>query len=197
MSDFGPLIMVMTSGRSGSSLLCGLLANHGMWTGPTKDGDRRNPDGFYENMDVYKACDHYGQFKKEKGISKPAPEWPNRFKDLVRSQGYESGPLVIKHIPNCWPIWDDMNPIYVTIRRNVEAQIKSREKIRKPLSRHAIEGREEVMDYLEQEKGAIRVDSERLITCDLSQLDKIVKRVNVKLDKRMCRNFINPQYWHY
>lgn len=191
------LIVAMTSGRSGSSMVCGLIAKHGVWTGKVKDGDKRNPDGFYENMEVYKACDHYGQFKKEAGIAENDGLWRWQFEDIVRSQGYEDGPLIIKHIPNCYPIWDDLDPTYITIRRNIEAQTASRKNINKSLPMVAIEGRERVMDYLEHNKDAVRIDSERIINGDYKQLAEALSRVNIKLDKKICRSFVNPAYWHF
>lgn len=194
---FGPLIVVMTSGRSGSSLVCGLLEKHGIWTGPTREGDWRNPDGFFENMDVYRACDHYGQFKDEQGIAKNDGKWENKFKEIIEKQGYRSGPLLIKHIPNCFPIWWPMKPIWVTVRRDIEDQIKSRKRIKKSLSRKGIEGRERWLDVLENHMGAYRVDTEKLINGEYGQLNKAIHAAGLIPNKKIFKNMINKEYWHY
>lgn len=184
----------MTGGRSGSSMVCGLLAGHGVWSGTTKDGDWRNPDGFFENHKIYKEAAKYGTFKKETGIATHDGEWPKKFWKIVKGQGYESGPLLIKHIPNCWPIWDDLDPIYVTTRRPVEAQMASRKNIKKVLGKAAIEGREEQLDWLEQNRDAIRVDYDDVVNGKYGAIVEVLKRCDIEPNKAFIKSFVNPQY---
>lgn len=198
MSSKLKLIVAMTAGRSGSSMICGILACHGAWTGPVKSGDWRNPDGFYENMDIYRACARYGQFKKEdeNGVSESDGKWKNQFIEIIKAQGFKGGVAIVKHIPNCYPIWDELDPIYCTIRRDVNAQMKSREKIKKPLDLGAVIGRENCMNFLEK-RGAVRIDSEKVIKGDYSQIEKVCKKAGLEFDEKICRGFVNPSYWHY
>ena len=43
-------IVILTSGRSGSSMIAGIFAAHGVWKGETFGGDHINPKGTFENI---------------------------------------------------------------------------------------------------------------------------------------------------
>lgn len=194
----GKFILVLTSGRSGSSMLCGLLHHHGLWCGPVKSGDWRNPDGFFENSKVYSCCAHYMHNKYGLVYSKDDGLWHNTFLQLIKEQGWDgSQPVVMKHLPNTVEIWRSLKPTIITCRRNLEAQIASRERIKKSLDRQTLEYREHLMDCLEQEEGVYRVDSEKLIAGDYSQLVKPLEEVRVLPDFDLCNKFINKDYWHF
>ena len=47
-------ILILHTGRTGSSLTAGIFARHGCWTGHCHGGDRRNPTGYYENVEIHK-----------------------------------------------------------------------------------------------------------------------------------------------
>ena len=188
----------MTNGRSGSSLVCGLFAQHGCWSGPCKEGDWRNPDGFYENSKVYSKCYQYVGTADNMTIAKHDGKWPRRFMSVVESQGWDGHtPMVMKHLPQAYPIWDELNPVYVTVRRSIEGQMASRKNINKSLSREILEWREDVLDFLEEEKGAIRVDGHKLIQGDTKPICKALEIVGIKPQKRIFKDFINPNYWKY
>lgn len=50
-----PPFLVTGYPRSGTSLICGCLANSGVWTGRVRKPDQFNPKGYFENHEIYRA----------------------------------------------------------------------------------------------------------------------------------------------
>lgn len=54
--------LILSTGRSGSSLIAGIFAHHGVWVGKSHPGDQNNQKGYFENIDVKRAIhEHYGK----------------------------------------------------------------------------------------------------------------------------------------
>ncbi len=45
-------LLLLSAGRSGSSMVAGILAAHGIWTGNCRPGNQYNPKGFFENTKI-------------------------------------------------------------------------------------------------------------------------------------------------
>lgn len=193
---FGKMIIALTNGRSGSSLICGIIAKHGAWTGPVKAGDHRNPDGFYENGAIYSLAGKHGGIKSCNRLGRPDARWEQEFISLIKEQGYKKGPLVIKHSPYNWPLWEAFDPIYCTIRRPMEAQLKSRKNVNQLSAMPYIDWGEECMDKREA-AGAIRIDADKVIGGDCSQIKEVLEKANLEFNQKICDDFIKPDYWHF
>lgn len=191
-----PLAISLSNGRSGSSMVCGIIAKHGAWTGPVKSGDHRNPKGFYENSEIYRLAGRHGA-ANYLGVGKPNKEWHDAFINLIINQGYKGGPIIIKHSPHNWKMWVEWNPVFFTIRRSVEAQMKSRKE-----SGHGTKGLNHVlwgekhMD-LAEERGAIRINSDDVVRGDFTELSYVIELLGLEFDPLIAADFIESDYWHF
>jgi len=90
-------VAVISPGRSGSSLVAGLLACHGVWVGETRPPDRWNRRGYFENTELKRALirrfgrDWLGAFPQPDD-QWPGGAWPGEVARILKSQGYGNGP---------------------------------------------------------------------------------------------------------
>jgi len=192
------LAVVLSNGRSGSSLVCGILAKHGLWFGHVKPADERNPKGFYENSAIYnRASAMYGNMRKGIETARDDGKWQAAFNEVIERQGYVDGPLMVKHTPAHYKIWQPLNPIFITVRRSMEGQIKSRENLAWLIDHDNLQHKENIMNALEMHKQSIRIDSDALVGGDYRQIESVLNRIGIALDPQIVKDFIEPEYWHY
>lgn len=199
-------ILIMALPRSGSSMTAGIFAKHGVWTGPCRPGTGRNPKGFFEGLAIKKAL-----MKLQPAIVHRAvladyrPDFRALVEQLIREDGYESGPWLWKGSCLYWPIWGDFEPHWVVCRRDPEATFKSSRSAPKVFGssltdaelRRNIAFHHEQMDYLIAEKGAIEVETEAVAKGNFTTIQRAVEHCGLEFDLAVTRQFVDPTLWHY
>lgn len=195
-------ILVMCMGRSGSSMTAGVLAAHGVWTGTTMRGDRANPRGYFENVEIKKRLIRWAG-KDITRVYPPVPGWRARAERVVRSDGYVEGPWLVKHSVIFHRLWDEFeSPRYVLPRRDSEAIFQSVRRTRfhswqsDDQLRETIELHQQTLDELRDTRDAVEVDTDAVVRGDLSTLRGAVEFCGLGFDENAAREFIDPSLWH-
>ena len=179
------MIAVVSLGRSGSSLVAGLLYDAGVWFGSCRGADRWNPTGHFENHAIKRRLyESYGQ----NWLGEP-PKRKINVDDILESQGYEE-PWAVKHGAFYAHVWE--NPTFIRVYRPLEKVLESYERCGW-LKGHGdpeeiVTKHRQIMDGL----GGFRIDSDRLIEGDHRQMEKIGEHLGLTL----CFNRINKDLWH-
>ncbi|WP_139189271.1 hypothetical protein [Thalassobaculum litoreum] len=193
-------IIVLTMGRSGSSMVAGCLALHGMWTGECRPADRHNPRGYFENLRINGALgDLYpGSIYRD---LKPAPAdqgWPSFVEAVKAQEGYVGGPWLVKTNAFAWPLWTPFDPVFVFVRRNIDAISASakRHDPKAPNSparwREIAQAHQVEMDGVRAAYGGFDIDSRRLADGDHDQLSAALEAVGLETDHDAVAAFTNP-----
>jgi len=134
-------IFIVSTGRSGTSMVTGLLNRAGMWVGEYHKGDRDNPGGYFENKRIkdgvikpiltFSGYDRHGRHPlPEETLDLPHEEFGNLIKAHLDADGYQY------HVPwgfkdakmvLMWPTLHKAFPDarWVIVKRNREDVIKS------------------------------------------------------------------------
>jgi hypothetical protein len=194
-------IVILTTPRSGSSLVAGLFAAHGVWVGKTIPITSSNPKGNFEGTAVGSVLDrHYGALVGIGECGAYQPFCAAEIVEAIRADGYASGPWLWKGSAMYWRAFIDLDPIIVTVRREEEAIKKSNTRCprlgrRSPAE--ALVAHRLVLDKLEDYGRALRVDSELLIDHDYRQIVAVFHRCGIEFDVSLADYWIEPDLWHF
>lgn len=190
--------------RSGSSMVAGLFAKHGVWFGSDVDASIWNPHGSFESKPIKALLRrHFNAVRSLLDIPAEVPDSTERFLDelehVLHEDGYVGGPWFFKGSCFYHRVFAPLQPVYVTIRRAHESIIRSFRR-----SRHvhnavvvpAVEAHARILDQLEA-VGAHRVDSEALIDGDYEQVKNVFRACGVTLNESIARRWISPSLWHF
>ncbi len=197
------MILILMSPRTGSSLVAKMFAIHGCYTGKI----RTNKFGYteYENVDL-------------KNVSKA--QWLDYNQNRIKQFGVAMEPSqihlmrvarAVKEIPECqwmfktccevYKLFLQFNPKIILIRRNEESAVKSM------ADKHGtddLEGiriihrrRMALMGKIEQEYGAVWVDTDQIIAGDLSMLQKAFDYCGMDLNEELARDATDPSMWKH
>lgn len=196
--------VVLTMGRSGSSMVARALASQGFWTGRCKPGDEHNPRGYFENARLSVALGRLypGSIYSDLRPMSPPRRWRQYVQEVLRAEGHERGPWLVKVNAFTWPVWLPFDPVLVFVYRDVDAIVRSAMKHdpramlparwrQVALAHHA------EMRRVEAAFGGFRVEAERLVDGDVAQIAKIVHVCGLSLDERALRASLEPDLWHH
>lgn len=185
-------ILVLGHPRSGTSVVCGLLASAGVWVGP-HEPEITNPTGTFEN---------------DRLRNLPSPLWGHLVRHVdaehvMREQGYPGGPcpwLVKLGDPARWWRWSDMDPITIKVRRTHSSILAS------ALARKQTKGVEVGPDYTTQLSNRIfravermqdipgyTVWPENLAHGRADEFERLFHELNLRWDM----SFWEPGLWHH
>lgn len=119
-----PIIILMT-GRSGSSMVAGIFAEHDVWVG--KCTEDHYVHGTYENREikriVHETCG--------RDFLAPVQHWPSIREDVQKvliQEQYTHGPWLFKQGAQYHTVWADMSPSFIFIRRPIADILASYER---------------------------------------------------------------------
>jgi hypothetical protein len=192
-------ILIVSYPRSGSSMVAGALAAHGVWTGTCRAANQHNPKGYFEHLGIEKLvgevvgnCTHPGI------IPDPVPGWDLCVERILCEDGYTGGPWLHKFSVVYWRLWLEFKPHWVVVRRSLAAIRASGKASRRFRANDAaLAACARAMTEVESQPGTIVVEADRLIAGDYRALAKILARVGLVLDDGKVREFIDPTLWHY
>ena len=197
-----PLVL-FCSPRGGSSLVTGAFVNHGFWTGETFGGpDGRGTGGYinYENAKLKKWMkDFYPLKAGVPNCQTPAGDLRRACERIVPSDRVwlfkgpsEYYPVFRYHFPLMRAVM-----VYRDATQAVEAHVRRRgEKVRKNAS-VIVRQRYDFMDArLKDDPLAWRVDADRLVNGDSTQLAPVLAEYGLTLDHRLAVKDISSGMFH-
>jgi len=195
-------IVVACMGRSGSSMVTGILHEHGAWVGKCQGPDpKRNPKGYYENVAIKRHAEAYVSRPRIMGVHDPIPGWHGFVKATIRREGYEGGPWVVKHFAAFYKSWLSFSPKWVLPRRDDDAIMRSTRRAgfwkwaSDDQLRSAIRVHQQALDHLRDYHGGVEVYSDDVVNGDRSSLRAAVNSTGLKYDDETAKKFIEPSYW--
>ena len=213
-------IFIVGLPRSGTSMVAGILANCGVWTGRTVRGDKNNPKGFFENIFIREqvikgmlrssGCDPLG-------VTKLPPldvNWSSNavaaaFSQVLKHQDYDDkSPWLYKDakMTLLWPVIHKVYPsaTWVIVRRDPKALVKSFLRT-SFMSQHSKSSRfwkkfiDEYISRLDALKKSnanyIELDSGEVIAGNYAQLEKLLLSMNLSLNAGKVNQFVSPDLW--
>ena len=193
-------IVLLAFPRTGSSMIAGIFAAHGVFTGQTTPATSWAPSGTFGNYRIKKVL-KTGHPAGLQDLAKPVPNFQSRLDAAIIADGYRKGPWLIKCAAIYWPLFDDMDPDFVLIRRKPDAVVKSNEATMiTGLSGDEFEKArqlyEEQIDLLEMD-GYPVVDSEDVVDGDFRALADAFDSCGLEFKPEIARDVIMTDQWHY
>jgi hypothetical protein len=192
-------IIIMAMPRSGSSMVAGVFAAHGVFVGTCKEADSKNEKGFFEHVGFTKlVIELYGKgLISRNRTPEPHPDFKGRFMDLIKEDGYSGGPWLIKHAHVYHKIWKGFNPRFIVVKRDTASISESSRDLGWASSMsHIIEG-QKMLDRIVKEHDAPVVDSNELIKGNYDSLEKAFKHCSLIFNKWTADDFIEPDLWRH
>ena len=188
------LVLVLGIGRSGTSLVSGVLHSNGIWANSTITTRHGNIKGDYVNKEINKVL-----------RNKPSND---KISKALQKQGYKKGPWLVKHglslnWINFW--FKHYKPTIILVRRDAESILKSKHKMAiykgKPivLEKTFLDSytkNNNYMDFLKRKYKGIDVWSQKIIDGDYSEIKQVLNRVGVPFNLEKTLEFIEPDVWH-
>ena len=198
-------ILIMAMPRSGSSMIAGIFAAHGVWVGNNKAGGR-NPKGSFENTALRNLVMmlYDGKGLVERGETAHSIQ---TFRMLVESaieaDGYKGGPWLWKGSAMYWPAWHQFEPKWIVCRRELDAVLRSSldppyvyGRLLADAVRRIIERHEAQLNVLVG-KGALEVDTAAVVSGDYTTIKAAIEDCGLAFDEDATRAFVDPTQWHY
>lgn len=221
VSYFEKPILVTGAARSGTSMVAGLLAQMGAWTGPTTPGSFHNINGFFENRDI-KVVSTY-RLLKEAGFDRigqrpippvnvaimPTFDLREEVARIIRSQGYvgkrqwlfKDAKLLlcqeawIRAFPKAtWVICkrkDEETLRSITRTRFMQANLRNEAERQEWLDIH----KERIYKLLYSGAQCYVLDTDKIAKRDLSDFSFVCSELGLNFDEPAIRSFIVPEVW--
>jgi hypothetical protein len=173
-------------------MTAGIFAEHGVWTGEYRKGDAINAKGHFENLHFKKLVRKY----RKTGIHKPnRPFKPDSefLKEFLEINPVE--PWLIKGSAMYWPLFNELNPKYICVRRDKNETMHSCKRVGL-----YFDGMEESFDRhmreLDKLKNGVDVNTDEVIAGDYSSLENAFSMCELELDKSKVDKFVDRKLWH-
>ena len=212
--------------RSGTSMTAGILAELGIFTGPTIPGGDANPKGFFENIiireKIIKGILRAGKFCSLGVKSLPPQNFDKKVNfgnskslrdiliEIITIQGFNNDkPWLIKDakLTLMWRIFNRQfpNAIWIVVKRDRKNFIRSCLKTdfmlqhsnQEKFWNNYADNYEIRLDELIKNVGnLIKINTDELITGDYKQIEILCDKLKISFSKEKVENFISPQFWN-
>lgn len=201
--DMSPFV-VLGAPRSGTSLVTGLLALHGVWTGTCKGGDWRNPKGYYESQPIKQLLlTHAGRLIHEAREAEPLDKgrWQELVGRAIIEDGYQGGSWAAKHGAVYAPLWEsDFEPIFINVWRNPDAVLKSGQHAGMLKNKAGLYACRQAMTRIQQRHPdtTVDVDTDVLVgQGNFEAIEDALRRRGIAPNRNAMAEFVEPRYWRY
>lgn len=200
--DMSPFV-VLGAPRSGTSLVTGLLALHGVWTGTCKDGDWRNPKGYFESQPIKQLLLTYaGRLIHAAREAEPLAQgrWQELVSRAIIEDGYSGGLWAAKHGAVYAPLWEpDFEPIWINVWRDPDAVLKSGQETGMLKSAAGLHACRQAMERVRQRHPdtTVDVDSAKIVAGDFRAIEDALARRGIEPKRGEMADFVEPRYWRY
>lgn len=172
-------IIILGIPRTGSSMISGIFAAHGVFFGKCKEPDESNPKGYFENIAISSLL------KRKEEIT------PEKVKKILENEGYEnSKPWAVKHAPGPVKYWKGFNPKFVCCQRNLKDNFKSYRKFFNISYKRFKEFYKQKIKYMES-LGGIFVYSDEIVNGNYNSLERAFNFCNLTFNSQIASNFID------
>lgn len=188
-------------------MTAGLFHSHGIWVGTSRGGNENNPKGFFENTKLKQLQKKiWGWDLQALAETPPEPDPDFKWKalQLIREQGWSGEPWLYKQSALYWRAWDDFNPKFICVRRDIEQTVQSnidcglhRGKWSREQLTDIIESHHREMDIVREVYDGIDVFTDQLIERDYSSLKQAFDYCGIEMKKEVVDEFITPGYWKH
>lgn len=194
-----PLVL-FCSPRGGSSLVAGVFARHGFWTGATFGGpDGRGSGGYvnHENARIKRFMKE--MFPLDAGNHKSDLEQADHLKHFCDKMVPDDQPWMFKGPSEYYFPFDAAFPkmVPVMVFRNPEQAVMAHvrrygERVRKDATRIVGQRYRFMNGVLMNRRDAYRVDADRIVQGDVSQIEPVLAEYGIELDYHRAMEGISP-----
>jgi hypothetical protein len=192
-------IVVIGLPRSGTSMVAGTFAAHGVFVGTCKEADNKNPKGFFEHVgftDLVIKMYGRGLISKNR-IPESHPDFKPKLMELMERDGYSGGPWLVKHAHVYYRIWKDFSPRFVVVKRDSESISESAKELGWASSMSHIAGAQKILDRAAKERGAPVVYSNEIVEGNFDSLQKAFEYCHLTFNSWTASQFIDPSLWRH
>ena len=193
-------IVIIGLPRSGTSMVAGIFAEHGVFIGECKAANEQiNARGFYEHIGFTELLtNYYGRGLVSRGEEvEPMPGFREEILELMVRDGYKGGPWLIKHATVYHKIWEEFNPRFILVRRNSDSILQSTKSVRWKSNINVVRKGQEVLDRYSDCRCGVEVSSEKIIQGDYEELHNAFAHCGLVLDEKIVKEFVDPSLWRF
>ena len=182
-------VVVTGPGRSGTSMVAGLLAAHGVFFGACKPGDSHNPKGYIEHpaIPLPRAS---------------APGWPGKWWEALERDGWDGRAIWgAKQLTTRWRWLLQLQPSVIAVT------IRPEEEIRASLLRfgktpgwsraHLAKHRAGMRSLLKAARcSVVMVHTDEVVRGEFRSILPVFRLLGLRLDEEMALDWIDPALWN-
>lgn len=180
-------------------MVAGIFHAHGVWTGPSRPGDKYNEKGYFENRAMMAKMKKVFGFEPLDPPPQTSSQWRPIVEGIIAYQGYESGPWLFKTGVHYSDIWGDFSPKVVKIWRDRERILESYERyggIRRRFSRREVETIVDTgLERLWKMDGFL-VDTDAVVEGDFGSIRDALEGCGLRYSEETVAGFIVPEIWN-
>lgn len=186
----GPGIWITGPSRSGTSLVAGLFAAHGVFFGDTVEADEHNEKGYFEHRLIVDRVE-----------TSNIDGWPEIWWNTLEDNGFRSGWWAVKRGPRAWPWVEMLRPHLIVICKRPVKQI-ARSRLRRWPGRNdpavSIDTAKRQLADIAREATCpvVTVDTNRLVRGDYRKIRKAFTAVGLWFHEDTARTWIDPGIWN-
>lgn len=186
MTDPSPGIVVVGPLRSGTNMVAGIFARHGVFFGDCKPADALNRKGYFENRWLWKALDE-----------RPQP-WPEVWFDRLALEGWTGEPWGAKCSPRGWRLLRETNPAVVIVCERPRERIEASRKRGLKATGNPLKGAVETGHIpSECEAPVVTVRTDELVRGgQRNKLAVAMDTLGLTLNERIVSRWIDPALWN-
>jgi len=193
-----PIIVAMV-GRSGSSLVSGIIHRHGVWVGKQPAANHLNPKGFFENNELKAALREHAGGKHFDTIAEGKDGLRSIFERIIRSQGYNDEKWLFKCGSTFHKMFFEFTPTWIKVWREPKFILKSirNAHFQANMSDWELERMIAIHHRAMYDLPGYDIHPHKLIEGDDSEIKAIIEGIGLEYDSSITEKFIDRSYWHY
>ena len=189
------MILLLSAGRSGTSMIANIFADHGVWIGDCDGPDVFNRRGYFTNKTITQIIRNtYGT---DYGPELPAekPGFIADVCDALEVQGYQGGKILVKTHSYYQNIFNSELPLKIAVRRPVHRILDSFENVGRIKPGEC--EKQEAVRLMDRHLDAIpyQLESEELLLGDYRQLERIMGYCNIEFKKEIADEVVKRGFW--
>jgi len=196
-----PLVILMTS-RSGSSMVSGIFAAHGLWYSEPSPDDYSVFGNYklYENQKMKRWLKRYFNIAGTRFVSE---EWNDQFMVQVNRIYPEGQRWFWKGGVMFWPLWRQLDPYVVFIRRPLEQAVSSafekqgHNTVSREACREMISARYRLMNQVRYETGGIDIRTDQVAEGNYETLQQAFAYCNLDFQPGLADDIVEPARWRH
>ncbi|MGB5325383.1 MAG: sulfotransferase [Pseudomonadales bacterium] len=207
--------------RSGTSMVAGMLKKSGFWCGTTVVGDRNNPKGYFEHVQIREklvkeilreqGCDELG-VRDAPDLAKlhTVHDIRRELKKILRDDGYRGNrPWLYKDakLTLLWPLFAKAFPgaSWLYVSRDLESFIDSCMRTR--FMRQHSEDRDYWAGFAQRYlcridvlkasgENFLEIHAPDILACNYAMLGAVLENYGLPLDEKKLNRFVESRFWH-